>query len=105
MHPIIETLKKDAASHGSIPFWSWNDRLEPEELRRQLRNMKELGMGGAFMHARTGLETGYLSKEWYDCVRASVDEAAKLGMQAWCYDENGWPSGFAGMKQIGRAHV
>lgn len=96
MHPIIDYVKKNALSHGSIPFWSWNDRLEPDELRRQLRNMKELGMNGAFMHARTGLETEYLSKEWYDCVRVSVDEAKKLGMQAWCYDENGWPSGFGG---------
>lgn len=96
MHPIIDKVKKDAPSHGSIPFWSWNDRLQPEELRRQLQNMKKLGMSGAFMHARTGLETGYLSDEWYDCVRESVDEAQKLGMQAWCYDENGWPSGFGG---------
>ncbi|MBQ4590821.1 MAG: hypothetical protein IJB20_02205, partial [Clostridia bacterium] len=45
---------------------------------------------------RSGLVTDYLSDEWFDCIRACVDEARKLGMEAWSYDENGWPSGFAG---------
>lgn len=96
MKKTIEKIKADAPSFGSIPFWSWNDKLEPEHLRRQLRDMKKLGMGGAFMHARAGLETEYLSDEWFECINASVDEAEKLGMQAWAYDENGWPSGFGG---------
>ena len=96
----IEDLKKDISknsiTHGSLPFWSWNDRLDENELRRQIRVMKKLGMNGFFMHARCGLETEYLSDEWYSCIRACVDEAKKQGMEAWSYDENGWPSGFAG---------
>ena len=78
------------------PFWSWNDDLQPEELRRQIRLMHKAGLGGFFMHARGGLETVYLSDRWMECVMASLDEAGKLGMDAWLYDENGWPSGFAG---------
>ena len=89
-------IERSAASRGSIPFWSWNDRLKPEELQRQIRNMKELGMRGFFMHARGGLETPYLSDEWFACVDACVTEAERCGMEAWAYDENGWPSGFAG---------
>ncbi len=96
LHKIYET----APSYGSIPFWSWNDKLEDGELRRQIRRMKELGMNGFFMHARGGLETEYLSDEWFDAVNACVDEAKKLGMEAWSYDENGWPSGFAGGKLL-----
>ncbi len=96
LHKIYET----APSYGSIPFWSWNDKLEDGELRRQIRRMKELGMNGFFMHARGGLETEYLSDEWFDAVNSCVDEAKKLGMEAWSYDENGWPSGFAGGKLL-----
>lgn len=96
----IEELKKDidknSITHGSLPFWSWNDRLDEDELRRQIRIMKKLGMNGFFMHARCGLETEYLSDEWHSCVKACIDEAKKQGMEAWAYDENGWPSGFAG---------
>lgn len=95
MNDMIKRIATDK-THAGIPFWSWNDKLEERELRRQIRNMKDLGMRGFFMHARGGLETEYMSKEWFDCVRACIDEAKKLGMEAWAYDENGWPSGFAG---------
>ena len=76
-------IERSAASRGSIPFWSWNDRLKPEELQRQIRNMKELGMRGFFMHARGGLETPYLSDEWFACVDACVTEAERCGLEAW----------------------
>ncbi|MGI6239421.1 MAG: glycosyl hydrolase [Christensenellales bacterium] len=92
--------EKDLKRYQSIPFWSWNDKLEPEELRRQIRSMKDAGIGGFFMHARGGLLTEYMGEEWMDAVAACIDEAEKLDMDAWCYDENGWPSGFAGMKLL-----
>ncbi|MBN1555050.1 MAG: hypothetical protein JXA11_09905 [Phycisphaerae bacterium] len=78
------------------PFWAWNGKLEPDELRRQVRIMHRMGLGGFFMHSRVGLGTKYLSEEWFDCIRACVDEAKKLGMEAWLYDEDRWPSGAAG---------
>lgn len=95
MEEIIKRVAADK-THGGIPFWSWNDKLEKQELRRQIRNMKDLGMRGFFMHARGGLETEYMSDEWFDCIKACIDEAKKCDMEAWAYDENGWPSGFAG---------
>lgn len=93
---FIRAIEQNEDSFGSIPFWSWNDTLKPEELRRQIRRMHELKMKGFFMHARSGLETEYMGEEWFQCVAACADEAEKLGMEAWLYDENGWPSGFAG---------
>lgn len=97
---LIHELTENAPSYGPLPFWSWNDRLEEGELRRQIRNMRDLNMNGFFMHARGGLETEYMSEEWHDAVRACIDEARKLGMEAWAYDENGWPSVFAGGKLL-----
>ena len=93
---LIYDVSKNSLSHGAIPFWSWNDRLCEEELRHQIRDMKGFGMRGFFMHARGGLETEYMSDEWFDAIRICIDEAKKQGMEAWSYDENGWPSGFAG---------
>ena len=52
------------------------------------------------MHARGGLETEYLGEDWFGCVDTCVNEAKALGMEAWSYDENGWPSGFAGGKLL-----
>jgi hypothetical protein len=78
------------------PFWSWNGELEEHELIRQIRVMKEMGFGGFFMHSRTGLATEYLGQEWFDLTNACADEAERLGMEAWLYDEDRWPSGTAG---------
>jgi hypothetical protein len=78
------------------PFWAWNGALDPDELRRQIRLMKSMGLGGFFMHSRVGLATPYLKEEWFRCIEACIDEARKQGMLAWMYDEDRWPSGAAG---------
>lgn len=88
------------ADYRPLPFWSWNDKLEPEELKRQIKWMYDNGIGGFFMHARSGMKTEYLSEEWLQCIDVCCGEANALGMQAWAYDENGWPSGFAGGKLL-----
>ena len=59
-------FKNISKQYRPIPFWSWNDKLDPEELRRQIREMHAQGIGGFFMHARGGLQTEYLSAEWID---------------------------------------
>ena len=80
------SLRDDFANPGAefrgAPFWAWNGKLAPEEVRRQIRIMHDMKMGGFFMHSRAGLATEYLGKEWFDCVRAAVDEARSLGMKA-----------------------
>ena len=84
------------AEYRSAPFWSWNDKLDPKEIAWQVRQMKEQGMGGFFMHSREGLETEYLGSEWMECIRAAVEAAQKEGIAAWLYDEDRRPSGAAG---------
>ncbi len=94
------SLRDDFANPGAefrgAPFWAWNGDLDPETCRRQIGLMHDAGLGGFFMHARTGLRTPYLSDRWFDCIAACVDEAKKLKMRAWLYDEDRWPSGAAG---------
>ena len=85
-----------------VPFWSWNEKLEVGETLRQIGLMDDVGIGGFFMHARGGLQTEYMGEEWFENVGASVEDAAKRGMHAWAYDENGWPSGFGGGKVNGK---
>ncbi|MBE6778081.1 MAG: hypothetical protein E7541_01695 [Ruminococcaceae bacterium] len=90
----MEDLRNPPKQYRPSPFWSWNERLDTEETRRQVRQMDEAGMGGYFMHARGGLQTPYMQEEWFQNVHAAVEEGSRRGMWAWGYDENGWPSGF-----------
>ena len=93
---FLKQFRCPSSEYRGAPFWSWNGKLAPSELRRQVRLLHEGGCGGFFMHSRVGLDTAYLSDDWFECVKASIDEAEKLGMKAWLYDEDRWPSGAAG---------
>ena len=94
-------FRKVDKKYRPIPFWSWNEKLDVDETVRQIGIMDDAGIGGYFMHARGGLMTEYMSDEWFDNVRASIDEGNRRGMHTWAYDENGWPSGFGGGKVNG----
>jgi hypothetical protein len=88
----------DLQNYGPTPLWFWNDRLKEPELRRQIRLMRQGGVHNFIIHARWGLKTPYLSKDWWRMVAASVDEAKKIGSRAWIYDEYNYPSGIGGFK-------
>ena len=93
-------MKQVEKIYRCIPFWSWNDVLDEERLVKQVEWMNENGVGGFFMHARGGLKTEYLGEKWFDCIKACSEKAQELGMEAYAYDENGWPSGFVGGKLL-----
>lgn len=77
-----------------MPFWSWNDEIQPQRAVEQISAMNDQGIGGFVIHARSGLKTAYMGKEWFLAVDAAVEAAEAFGMKVWIYDENGWPSGF-----------
>jgi hypothetical protein len=91
-----DEFRNPGSAYRGKPFWAWNGKLEPDELRRQVRILDRMGLGGGFMHSRVGLDTEFLGDDWFECVRATVDESRTLGTEAWLYDEDRWPSGAAG---------
>ncbi len=93
---LQEQLNNPSPEFRSLPFWAWNYELKKEELIQQIKDMKQQKMGGFFIHSREGLETPYLSDEWFDCVEASIEQGEHENMQVWIYDEDKWPSGMAG---------
>ena len=92
----LTELSDPGASYRAAPFWSWNDILDEKELCRQIDLMKQGGWGGFFMHARVGLKTRYLGRKWFTCIRACIKKAHQIGMVPYLYDEDCWPSGYAG---------
>mgnify|MGYP005757477405 FL=1 len=93
---LLQILQDPENIYRGKPFWAWNGELDIVELKRQIDVMKDMGFGGFFMHSRTGLNTEYLGEHWFACVRACAEYAYSLGMEAWLYDEDRWPSGTAG---------
>lgn len=98
MFDIKQEFKSPSIVYRGKPFWAWNGELRKEELIRQTKVMKEMGLGGYFMHSRVGLITEYLGEEWFEMINEVADAAERDGMEAWLYDEDRWPSGSAGGK-------
>ena len=94
--PDQELFRNPGAEYRCTPFWAWNCDLDEDLLKREIGYMQQMGMGGFHMHTRSGMSVPYLSDAFMDRVRMCVDEAQKRHMLAWLYDEDKWPSGFAG---------
>jgi len=91
-----EAFANPASLYRGAPFWSWNGKLDRDELLRQLGVFREMGIGGVTIHCRTGLDTEYLGDVFMDLVKICRDHARDQGMLTWLYDEDRWPSGAAG---------
>ena len=91
-----ELFKNPTSEYRGTPFWSWNCKMTPELLEKQIGYLKEMGFGGFHMHSRDGMDNEYLGEEFMGLVKACVNKAKRESMLAWLYDEDRWPSGAAG---------
>lgn len=82
------------------PLFVLNDEYLPgsgeARLTELLENLARVGYGGVFLHPRPGLITEYLSPRWFEIIRHCIGECRRLGLVPALYDENSYPSGFAG---------
>ncbi len=84
------------SEYRTVPFWVWNDEITETQIDEQLSDFKSKGFGGVFVHPRPGLITPYISERWHQLFKFSVEKGKELGLDIWIYDENSYPSGFAG---------
>lgn len=84
-----------SSEYRTAPFMVWNGKVTEIEIDRMLKDFKDAGCGGAFIHPRPGMITEYMSDEWYSLYRYAVDKGKEMGLDIWIYDENSYPSGFA----------
>ena len=82
--------------YRGVPFWAWNCRVTDEKIKKQVEDFRLMGMGGAMVHPRTGMDTPYLTDEYMEKVALAERELAGKGMYCWLYDEERFPSGCAG---------
>ena len=84
------------AKFRSAPLTVWNDDVTEEKIEKQITEMHDQGIGGIFVHPRFGFMTEYLSDNYFSLYQFTYKKLKELGMIMWIYDENGYPSGFAG---------
>ncbi len=97
MGSFTSDFKHPSSEFYPVPWWAWNGKLEFDEMRRQLDVMREQNIYEFFIFALHGLtKPDFLTEEWFEYVKFTLDEAEKRGMKVWIYDELNWPSGSAG---------
>ncbi len=99
LHSVEELRRLFAdppSEYRSAPLWDWNEQISEEGIDFQMKEFKKAGIGGVFVHPRPGLLTEYLSDDWFHLFDYTVQKGKELDMKVWIYDENSYPSGFAG---------
>jgi|WetSurMetagenome_2_1015567.scaffolds.fasta_scaffold00452_16 hypothetical protein len=82
--------------YTTAPFFVWNAEITKDEIAKDMISFKNAGSSQVFIHPRPGLITEYLSDNWFELYQYTVEKGKELGMDVWIYDENSYPSGFAG---------
>ncbi len=93
---LQKEFQKPSKEYGTIPFFVLNGDITKEGIDERMQDLKDNGCGGVIVHPRPGLITEYLSDKWFEIFRYTVDKGKELNMEVWIYDENSYPSGFAG---------
>ena len=93
----VKTLFADPPRQYSTgPLWVWNDMLTEAQIKSTLADLAGQQVKQVWVHPRPGLMTPYLSRDWFRLWKVALAEAERLDMNVWIYDENSYPSGFAG---------
>lgn len=89
--------RESSLDEAQTPLWFWNDKLEKEELLRQLKLQSEVGVTCTNPHARTnngeGYIGGYLDEQWFLDMKTVLDYKKEHNEKMWLYDEIDWPAG------------
>src|SRR5580693_1468981 len=85
-----KTAENDALYQGFVdpprdfspmPFWFWNGKMEGPVIQKEIRDMVDQHVFGAFLHGRDGLETPYLSEEWWNAIGAGLEQSRTSGFE------------------------
>ena len=83
-----ELFQNPTSEYRGTPFWVWNCKVTEEQIDFQTEALKEMGMGGAHIHCRTGMNIPYMSEEFLDRVAYAHEKLKEKQMLTWLYDED-----------------
>ncbi len=112
---LYTEFQQPASEYRPFVRWWWNgDKVEADELVRELNLLKEAGIGGVEINpiafptycdsvGKASLQ--WLSPEWINMLKVCFDEAKKLDMTCDLLVGSGWPFGAEFLKEDERAQI
>lgn len=90
-----ELFREPTSEYRGAPFWAWNGRADDHALmQQQIDTFHAMGFGGFHIHARIGLSSEYMGKDFMESVSFCHTYAQQKKMLTYLYDEDKWPSGY-----------
>ena len=112
---LYEGFQQPPSEYRPFVRWWWNgDKVEADELVRELRLLKEAGIGGveinpiafpSYCDSIGKPSLTWLSPEWIDMLNVCSDEADSLGMTCDLLVGSGWPFGAEYLGEDERAQI
>ena len=114
---LYELFRNPDLSYNPFVRWWWNgNKVEAGEIVRELRLLKESGIGGVeinpveFPARFDGDDLGkpslkWLSDEWIDMLKVAFDEVKALGMTCDLIVGSGWPFGSEDLEGEDRSQI
>ncbi|MDR0598931.1 MAG: hypothetical protein LBG84_02450 [Treponema sp.] len=84
-------LSSPQEDHYIIPLF-WQHGEDEARLRDEIRAMHGSGIKGFIVESRPF--AGFLESAWWENTNILLDEAGKLGMGVWFFDDRVYPSGY-----------
>ena len=115
MEQLYAEFQQPASEYRPFVRWWWNgDKVEADELVRELRLLKEAGIGGVeinpiafptYCDSLGKASLPWLSPEWIDMLKVCFDEAQQLDMTCDLLVGSGWPFGAEFLNEDERAQI
>jgi hypothetical protein len=90
---LYQSFTDPPRDFSPMPFWFWNGKMDGPTIQLEIREMVDQHVYGAFLHGRDGLQTPYLSEEWFKAIGAGLEQSKKSDFEFNFLDEYDWPSG------------
>jgi hypothetical protein len=87
----LDRLLPVPAEHCALAPLFWQRGEDPALIRDELRRMHAYGIDGVVVESRP--HPDFLGPKWWTDVDAIMDEAGKLGLRVWIFDDKVYPTG------------
>ena len=112
---LYEEFQQPASQYRPFVRWWWNgDKVDSVELVREMRLLKEAGIGGveinpiafpSYCDSLGKASLQWLSPEWINMLKVCFDEAKQLDMACDLLVGSGWPFGAEFLNEDERAQI
>ena len=95
---MAANLQSPPIEYSMTFYWGWDGEITEEVIARDLDAFKTRGVHIVTLESGYDMGSPYLSPEWLELVKRTVELARERDMRVWIVDEGKYPSGFAGGK-------